>query len=78
MQTARVPFGVVSRPSSGVSVPVTEALEQSTLASGVRVLSVDAPTPTTSLSLIVAAGSRFEDRQTLGAASFLKHLAYKV
>jgi len=52
-------------------------VEKSVLEGGVKVLSVDTPTPTTTLSLFVKAGSRYENRQTLNSAHFLKRLAFK-
>jgi len=52
-------------------------VERTVLAGGTQVLSVDTPTPTTTLSLYVNAGSRYENRQTIHAATFLKHLGYK-
>jgi len=54
------------------------SLERTVLEGGVTVLSVDAPVADSTLSLFVQAGSRYEDRQTAGAASFLKYLAYTV
>jgi len=81
VQSGRVPFGVsTSRAGAavqGFTLPAQESLERSTFESGVEALSVDLPVATTTLSLFVKAGTRYEDRQTAGAASFLKHLAYK-
>ena len=81
MQSGRVPFaGATTRASapSGVSVAAKESLERSSLDSGVEVLSVDLPSASTSLSLFVKSGSRYEDRTTAGASSFLKYLAFRV
>jgi predicted Zn-dependent peptidase len=38
---------------------------------------VDTPTPTTTLSLFIKAGTRYENRNTLSCAQFLKRLAFK-
>jgi predicted Zn-dependent peptidase len=38
---------------------------------------VDTPTPTTTLSLYIKAGTRYENRHTLSCAQFLKRLAFK-
>lgn len=52
--------------------------EETVLEGNVRVLSVDTPSATTTVSLFVKAGSRFENRQTAGASHFLKKLAFRV
>lgn len=82
VQSARVPFAGLPRAggvaAGAVSVPAQAVVERSVLESGVRVASVDVPAALCTLSLIVDAGTRYEDRQTAGAASFLAHLAYKV
>lgn len=47
---------------------------QTVLDGGVKVISVDTPTPVTSVSVYLEAGSRFENYQTLGSSHFLKYL----
>jgi len=54
---------------------VASNIEETTLPSGLRVLSVDRASPILSLSLFVKAGSRYETRSTSGATHFLKYFA---
>lgn len=43
-----------------------------------KVVSVDSPSHDTTFSLYVKAGSRYENRNTYGASTFLQNLAFKV
>jgi len=54
---------------------IRKASSTSVLPNGLKVLSVGRKQPISSLSLFVRAGSRYETRQTSGAAHFMKHLA---
>eukprot|EP01127_Copromyxa_protea_P001652 TRINITY_DN11608_c0_g1_i1.p1 TRINITY_DN11608_c0_g1~~TRINITY_DN11608_c0_g1_i1.p1 ORF type:complete len:439 (+),score=107.48 TRINITY_DN11608_c0_g1_i1:39-1355(+) len=64
--------------SSGRTEQNTATTVQETVLDGnVRVISVDSPSSTTTVSLFVKAGSRFENRQTAGASHFLSKLAYR-
>jgi len=54
-----------------------DKIVESTLPSGVRVFSVDTPSPLNTFSVFVNAGSRYETSQTEGSAHFLKYLGFK-
>jgi hypothetical protein len=45
---------------------------------GIRVVSVESNTPQTSITLSFHSGSRVENNNNRGAATFLKHFAFKV
>lgn len=80
VQTARVPFPGTPR---DVRTPqaVEERIERSVLDGGVHVVTCEpgpSPAADSTISLYVRAGTRYESYQTLGAAHFLRHLAYKV
>jgi hypothetical protein len=64
---------------SGLGARSTETtVEQTVLEGNVKVISVDSPSATSTVSLFVKAGSRFENRLNSGASHFLTKLAYRV
>jgi predicted Zn-dependent peptidase len=62
--------------SEGVIEPRYK-LDKTVLEGGVKVISVDTPTPTRTLSLFLKAGSRYETRSTVNSTQFLKKLAFR-
>jgi len=52
-------------------------LSQSTLSSGVKVISLNVKSPVSTLSLFVKGGSRYESNETIGSTHFLKHFGFK-
>jgi len=71
--TLRSPLSTVRLERENTATTV----EETVLDGNVRVISVDTPSATTTVSLFVKAGSRFENRQTSGASHFLSRLAYR-
>jgi len=65
------------RPRKRFFATSTGDFSQSTLGSGVKVVTWQSEAPLSTISLYVHAGSRFENYLTKGSTHFLKHLAFK-
>jgi len=75
VSSARDPL--LSTPKLEGTKQIPNNVEKTVLEGGAQVLSVDTPSTTTTLSVFVKAGTRYETRQTIHSAAFLKYLAYK-